>query len=44
MMAGFLLVYALSMLMVFLGYMLRNAAILTRAPDARPTGASHGAP
>lgn len=44
MMAGFLLVYALTMLMVFLGYMLRNAAVLSRDPDARPIGASHGAP
>lgn len=44
MMAGFLLIYALTMLMVFLGYMLRNAAVLTRDADARPIGAPHGAP
>ncbi len=43
-MAGFLLVYALTMLMAFLGYLLRNAAVLNRDPDARPIGASHGAP
>lgn len=44
MMAGFLLVYALTMLMVFLGYLLRNAAVLNRDADARPIGAPHGAP
>lgn len=44
MMAGFLLVYALTMLLVFLGYLLRNAAVLNRDTDARPIGASHGAP
>ena len=43
-MAGFLLVYALTMLMAFLGYLLRNAAVLNRDPDARPVGAPHGAP
>ena len=43
-MAGFLLVYALTMLMAFLGYLLRNAAVLNHDPDARPVGASHGAP
>ena len=37
-MAGFLLVYALSMLMQFLGYALRNAAVLLGDSDARPTG------
>ena len=42
-MAGFLLVYALSMLMQFLGYALRNAAVLLGDSDARPTG-HQGAP
>ena len=42
-MAGFLLVYALTMLMVFLGYALRNAAVLRNDADARPVGVSHGA-
>ena len=37
-MAGFLLVYALSMLMQFLGYTLRNAAVLAGDPDATPVG------
>ena len=43
-MAGFLLIYALTMMMQFLGYTLRNAAVLANDPDARPVGASHGAP
>lgn len=38
-MAGFLLVYALTMMLQFLGYTLRNAAVLTNDPDARPVGA-----
>lgn len=38
-MAGFLLVYALTMLMQFLGYTLRNAAVLANDEDARPVGA-----
>ena len=37
-MAGFLLVYALTMMMQFLGYTLRNAAVLLDEPDARPVG------
>ena len=37
-MAGFLLVYALSMLMQFLGYALSNAAVLLGDADARPAG------
>jgi len=40
-MAGFLLVYALTMLMQFLGYTLRNAAVLAGDPDARPVGTQH---
>ena len=43
-MAGFLLVYALTMLMVFLGYLLRNAAVLNRDDDAPQIGRSHGTP
>lgn len=39
-MAGFLLVYALTMLMQFLGYTLRNAAVLANDADARPVGGS----
>lgn len=42
-MAGFLLVYALTMLTQFLGYALRNAAVLAGDADARPVG-SHAAP
>ncbi len=42
-MAGFLLIYALSMLMQFLGYALRNAAVLLGDADARPV-AHQGAP
>lgn len=42
-MAGFLLVYALSMLAQFLGYTLRNAAVLTGDADAKPVG-GHAAP
>ena len=37
-MAGFLLVYALSMMVQFLGYVLRNLAVLMGDPDARPLG------
>ncbi len=37
-MAGFLLVYALSMLMQFLGYALRNAAVLAGEPGASSAG------
>jgi TRAP-type mannitol/chloroaromatic compound transport system permease small subunit len=40
-MAGFLLVYALTMMVQFLGYLLRNAAVLAGDPDARPVGQSH---
>ncbi len=39
-MAGFLLVYALTMMVQFLGYLLRNAAVLAGDPDARPVGQS----
>jgi len=42
-MAGFLLVYALTMLTQFLGYILRNAAVLARDADARPVG-GHATP
>ncbi|MGB0630071.1 MAG: TRAP transporter small permease subunit [Alphaproteobacteria bacterium] len=42
-MAGFLLIYALTMLMQFLGYTLRNAAVIANDPDARPVGTSHSA-
>lgn len=42
-MAGFLLVYALTMLTQFLGYALRNAAVLAGDPDARPVG-GHATP
>ena len=42
-MAGFLLIYALTMLMQFLGYTLRNAAVLADDADARPVGTSHSA-
>jgi len=35
-MAGFLLIYALTMLMQFLGYTLRNAAVLMKDSDAQP--------
>ena len=42
-MAGFLLIYALTMLMQFLGYTLRNAAVLADDADARPAGLSHSA-
>lgn len=42
-MAGFLLVYALTMLTQFLGYILRNAAVLAREADARPVG-GHATP
>jgi hypothetical protein len=34
-MAGFLLVYALSMMMQFISYFLQNAAILLREPGAK---------
>lgn len=40
-MAGFLLVYALTMMMQFLGYTLRNAAVILKDPDARPVGNSN---
>jgi len=40
-MAGFLLIYALTMLVVFLGYALRNAAVLAGDADARPVGEQH---
>lgn len=42
-MAGFLLVYSLTMLTQFLGYTLRNAAVLAGDPDARPVG-GHATP
>ena len=42
-MAGFLLVYALSMLAQFLGYTLRNAAVLAGDADAKPVG-GHATP
>lgn len=42
-MAGFLLVYALSMLTQFLGYTLRNAAVLAGDADAKPVG-GHATP
>ena len=35
-MAGFLLVYALSMLVQFMSYFLSSAAVLLREPDPRP--------
>ena len=41
-MAAFLLVYALAMLMQFLGYTLRNAAVLLGDTDAKPVGAQQG--
>lgn len=40
-MAGFLLVYALSMMIQFLGYLLRNAAVLAGDADAIPVGEQH---
>lgn len=40
-MAGFLLVYALSMMVQFLGYVLRNTAVLLGESDARPVGPQH---
>lgn len=42
-MAGFLLIYALTMLTQFLGYTLRNAAVLAGDSDARPVG-GHATP
>ena len=42
-MAGFLLVYALTMMIQFLGYTLRNAAVLAGDPDAR-TASGHATP
>ncbi len=41
-MAAFLLVYALAMLMQFLGYTLRNAAVLLGDTDAKPVSAQQG--
>ena len=43
-MARFLLIYALTMLMQFLGYTLRNAAVLANDRAARPVSSSHAAP
>ncbi len=40
-MAGFLLIYALTMLIQFLGYFLRNAAILRGDPDAERLQQGH---
>ncbi len=40
-MAGFLLVYALTMMLQFLGYAMRNAAVIANDPDARPVGEQH---
>ncbi len=40
-MAGFLLVYALTMMVQFLGYLLRNAAVLAGDADARPVDQIH---
>ena len=42
-MAGFLLIYSLTMLTQFLGYTLRNAAVLAGDDDARPVG-GHATP
>ena len=42
-MAGFLLIYSLTMLTQFLGYTLRNAAVLAGDSDARPVG-GHATP
>ena len=42
-MAGFLLVYALTMMIQFLGYTLRSAAVLAGDPDAR-TASGHATP
>ena len=41
-MAAFLLVYALTMLMQFLGYTLRNVAVLVGDADAKPVTLQHG--
>ena len=42
-MAGFLLVYALTMMVQFLSYILRNVALLVHEPDAVPVGTDgHG--
>jgi TRAP-type mannitol/chloroaromatic compound transport system permease small subunit len=40
-MAGFLLIYALTMMLQFLGYTLRNAAVLAGDADAHPVGIQH---
>ncbi|MEC7488560.1 MAG: TRAP transporter small permease subunit [Pseudomonadota bacterium] len=40
-MAGFLLVYALTMMMQFLGYTLRNVAVLVDDPEAHSVASAH---
>jgi len=40
-MAGFLLIYALSMMIQFISYFLKNVAVLVREPEAQP---NHGQP